>query len=250
MRILTCLCLFLCLPAYAADYAALAESSLVKARIQLVRHGVYRMLNADQGLPPEVKMSILKRFDTSFSQDSITIEFAQKAEFDLSEDDVEYLQHYSESELGQKTIGAEGGAKLLLEPVILPANEMRSMRARQIDLQIGLSQMQINFLQSLHKLVGVALSQQMGNSPYVGLVNGLLSDLIMASRSVIQNGSENLLLNLYLPLNVIELNEYTAAMNDPAFSRFNALMQNVLSDALVASVVYIGQGMLENTPKK
>lgn len=250
MRILACLLLCFCLPVQAADYAALAESPLVKSRIQLVRHGVYRMLNADQGLPPEVKMAILKRFDTSFSQDSITIEFSQKAEFDLSEDDVEYLLHYSDSELGQKTIGAEGGAKLLLEPVILPANEMRSMRARQIDLQIGLSQMQINFLQSLHKLVGVALSQQMGNSPYVGLVNGLLSDLIIASRSVIQNGSETLLLNLYLPLNVIELNEYTAAMNDPAFSRFNALMQNVLSDALVASVVYIGQGMLENTPKK
>lgn len=249
MRFLSLCLLCFCLPAFAGDYPALADSALVKSRIQLVRHGVYRMINADQGLPVDLKMAILKRFDTSFSQDNITLEFAEKAEFDLPEDDVDYLLHYSESELGQKTIGAEGSPKLLLEPVILPANEMRSMRAKQIDLQIGLSQMQVDFLQSLHKLVGVALSQQMGDSPYVGLVNGLLSDLIRASQNVIQNGSENLLSALYLPLNVIELNDYTAAMNDPAFSRFNTLMQKVLSDALVASVVYIGQGMLPPAKK-
>lgn len=247
MRFLSLCCVFFCLPVFASDYPALADSALVKSRIQLVRHGVYRMLNADQGLPVEVKAAILKRFDTSFSQDNITLEFAEKAEFDLPEDDVDYLLHFSQSELGQKTIQAEGSPKLLLEPVILPANEMRSMRARQIDLQIGMSQMQLDFLQSLHKLIGVALSQQMGDSPYVGLVNGLLSDLIRASQSVIQNGSENLLLTLYLPLNVIELNEYTAAMNDPAFSRFNTVMQQVLSNALLNSVVYIGKGMVSQT---
>lgn len=243
-------CLFLmciCLPSFAGDYASLAESPLVKSRIQLVRHGVYRMINADQGLPAEVKMAILKRFETSFSQDNLVAEFSEKAEFDLPADDLDYLLHFSESDLGKKTIAAEGSPKILLEPALLPVNEMRSMRARQIDLQIGLSAMQVDFLQSLHKLVGVALSQEMGDSPYVGLVNGLLSDLIRASQGFIQNGSETLLLNLYLPLNIIELNEYTQAMNDPAFSRFNTVMQQVLSNALLNSVVYIGKGMVSQT---
>lgn len=246
---------------HASEYKALVDSPLVASRLALIENSVYKLIGQDATLPTETRSAVLATFSATFEQESMKVEIQERLEFELEAHQAKSIRQWFEQGLGVEIIKLEKrslnpaaantayttsnmGSSAQVTPVNEATENVRKIRIRQLDTYLGYTQLQVSLLDSLKKLVGLALSAEMGQSPYLETINNILGTVIASSQQVIQYRSEAFLKKVYAPLTPDEMKVFVEYMDEPTSRAFNQVMIDVLHETLLATITLVANKSL------
>ncbi len=246
---------------HASEYKALVDSPLVASRLALIENSVYKLIGQDATLPTETRSAVLATFSATFEQESMKVEIQERLEFELEAHQAKSIRQWFEQGLGVEIIKLEKrslnpaaantayttsnmGSSAQVTPVNDATENVRKIRIRQLDTYLGYTQLQVSLLDSLKKLVGLALSAEMGQSPYLETINNILGTVIASSQQVIQYRSEAFLKKVYAPLTPDEMKVFVEYMDEPTSRAFNQVMIDVLHETLLATITLVANKSL------